>query len=434
MTLTQKLETYFEFKELGTNWRREILAGFSVFLSLAYIIVVNPTILAKGGIPLEIAFFATVAISGLAMIAMGLWARLPFVLAPGLEMNAYLVFFIIGVLGYSWQEALGLVFWSGVLFLILTLTRLRQGIIEAIPENMKYILSFAVGVFVAAIGLRITDLLFYDGSFISGVGDFISPKAITLYIGLGVLIILSKLRVPGAVLLSIFAGSLYLNLTAGVDDTANYGGFAEMTKDVGAFDPFFALKSRAAIGAIFVLFAIDFYGSIAKFIGLTVNTPIKIQERSGKALYVDSVATIFGAAAGTSSITTYVESAVGIGAGGRSGIVAIIAGVLMLASFFLLPYLSYVPVAATAPALLYVGYKLFPVAILKDKFRLFDWFVLAVSGLIVFFMFALDKAMLFGFACYFAMALFAKFKGQHSKDLNIYLFISILILLASMAF
>lgn len=436
MSVYSRIDQYFKLEELGTSVKTEFLAGISVFLSLSYIFVVNPAILSEAGMDKSSVFFATVVASGLATFVMGAWGRLPFVLAPGLEMNAFVAYVIVGVgatgMGLSWQQALGVVFLSGVLFMILTfITNFREAIIDAINDQMKLILAFSVGVFVFVIGLRITNVFIYDNSGFVEFGSFVSPQAIALYIGLGVLLFLNWLKFPAAIIISILSSALYLNITTEI-------GVIEASTTDSMFTGLFALDlsatiSGAFISAVFLLFVVDFYGSVAKFIALTVNIPeVKIREKTPNALKVDGGATVVGACLGTSSVTTFVESAVGIGAGGRSGLTAIFCAIFMLLSLFLLPLLAYIPVAATAPALIYVGYKLFPSKELWHLFNKYDWGLLVVCGLIVALLFSLDIAMLVGFTFYLVVQLYSKYIQKESgANVSIALIISVLLLLLS---
>lgn len=436
MSVASRLRVYFELDELRTDIKTEFMAGVSVFLSLSYIFVVNPAILSDAGMDKSAVFFATVVASSVATFVMGLWGRLPFVLAPGLEMNAFVAYVIVGVgatgMGLTWQQALGIVFWSGVLFMILTfVTNFREAIIGAVNDQMKLILAFAVGVFVFAIGLRITNIFIYDNSGFVRFGSFVSPEAVALYVGITVLVFLNWLRFPAAIIISILCSALYLNVVVGVGEVSAVASNT-MFSGVLALD-LSATMSGAFLSAVLILFVVDFYGSVAKFIALTVNIPeVKIREKTPKALKVDGGATVVGAMLGTSSITTFVESAVGIGAGGKSGLTAIFCAIFMGLSLFLVPLLAYIPVAATAPALLYVGYRLFPNKKLWHMFSVYDWALLAVCGLIVWLLFSLDIAMLVGFTFYLAVQLSNKyFLRTKGVTVSMPLIVSVLLLLLS---
>ena len=407
MILKTWIAKYFEFERLKTDFSTEVLAGISTFFSLAYIFVVNPSILAEGGFDPSAVLFATVVVSAIATFLMGSWAKLPFVLAPGLEMSAYVSFYLIAVLGYSWQQGLTMVLLSGVLFLILTATGLRQRIIEDIPDQAKYHLAFGVGIFVWIIGWLVLDVVSYDNNVLTSVSLEVTPEIKATVIGLVILILLRLMNFSGAIVAGIFASAAYLNMSGSVEIVDSLQLTDNWKNGFFKFD--WNVLTGGAIGAIFVLLIIDFYGSVAKFVGLTTNTPIEIQKNAGKALWVDGAATVAGAGLGTTSVTTFVESAVGIGIGGRTGLTAIVCALLMGATLFMAPFLKFIPVAATAPALLYVGYKLIPGKRILQDYNILEWLVMLGVTLIIVFFFSLDRAMLLTFAVYF-LADFVKTK------------------------
>jgi len=398
------LDRFFDITRLGSTIRIEVLAGFSTFLSLSYIFVVNPAILSEAGMDKSPVLFATILASALATLVMGLWARLPFALSTGLEMNAYVAFVAVQGLGFTWQEGLGLVFWSGVVFMILTLLRVRKSIITAIPVPMKSTLSLSVGFFLVLIAAKLSGVLTFDGLYVSGIGDLFSPTAIALYIGGALVFLFSAVKIRAAVLLSIIGSALYCNIVGATDLTPPAETGPHMLSAIGAVD-LSVIARPAAISGIIILFLVDFYGSIAKFIGLTMQTSIVDQStgqvpRTKQALSVDGVATMVGATLGTSSVTTFVESGVGIGAGGRTGLTAVTCSIFMLLCFFIVPLLAYVPVAATTGALVFVGIKLMPS---RATFSAYDGFAklaaIAMPAIVVF-SFSLEKAMLAGFLIY----------------------------------
>lgn len=424
------LAKYFQFKQRKTNWKIEVLAGLSTFLSLSYIFVVNPAILAEAGIDKSAVFFATIVGSAIATLAMGLWANLPFALAPGLEMNAYVAYVVVAALGFSWQGALGMVFWSGILTLILNYTQFRLAIIKAIPDKLKSGLAAAVGVFLMLIALKVSGLTAYEGIRITGLGDLLSPQAQVFYMGLALVAILRYLNVRGSILLSIIGVSAYahlLGLGQNMDPIV-------LSKDM--FSATFALDWKIifdprALSIILVLFILDFYGPIAKFIGLTRNTPIVDENgelpKLKEAMTVDGAGTVLGAVTGTSNLITYVESAVGIGEGGRTGLTAIVCAALMSLFLFLTPLVNLVPVVATTGALFYVGILLFPSKEDRKTYNWIDSVVLAIMTIVTILTFGLDKAMFAGFAGYIILK---SIRGKF-KEVNIYLAISTILLLAS---
>ena len=423
-----KIKKYFNIVELGSNIRTELLAGLSIFLSLSYIFIVNPTILAEAGIGKSAVFFATVIVSSLATIIMGLWAKKPFALAPGLEMNSYIAFVVIAGMGFVWPKALGLVFWSGILMLIVNALKIRESIIKAIPNTLKAGLAATVGVFLMLIALNVSGILAYEGIQLTGIGNLIAPQALVFLVGLLTLIILKKFKVRGAIIASIVAASLVGHL-AGLADAIEP---VRLSSDM--FSAFFALDfsvilNPKALSVILILFLLDFYGSIAKFIGLTRNTNIVDENgdmpQMQEALSIDGGATVLGSVLGTTNVTTYVESAVGIGEGGRTGLTAVTTGVLMLFFLLLTPLVNLVPVIATTGALFYVGLTLFPK---RKELREYKWFdIISVLAMVVttIVTFGLDKSMLIGFGLYIV---FQVTTGKW-REVNPYLFGSAVLLL-----
>jgi len=423
--LRARVLDYFEVAAKGSSLQTEVLAGVSTFLALCYIFVVNPAILAQAGMNKSAVLFATIITSGFATLAMGLWARLPFVLAPGMEMNAYVAFYVVGALGFTWQQALGAVFWSGVLFIILTVTKVRAKIIDAIPDRMKSGLSLSVGVFLVLVAFKVAGLLRYDGVRLVGLGDFTTPSAFALYASLAVVLSLERLRVRGAVMISILATTALCHAMGIGKDAGRAPELSmAMLSGIGRLD-LTAILQPKMLSVILVLFLIDFYGSVAKLIGLTLNTNIALNgslPRMKNALLIDSVATTAGATLGTSSLTVYVESGVGIGAGGRTGLTAVTCGLLMLSCLAVAPFLDYVPVVAASGALLYVAIMLCPSARLLKQMTILDWAALALMPLTVLATFALDRAMLVGFAPYL-------WQDMRARRLNRYMLGSVLLLL-----
>jgi AGZA family xanthine/uracil permease-like MFS transporter len=429
--MKERLDRFFGIHALGSSIPVEILAGASTFLSLSYIFVVNPAILAEGGMNKSAVLFATITTSALATIAMALWARLPFAVAPGMEMNSYVAFFVIGSLGLSWQQAMGTVFWSGMIFVVLTASGIRQRIIEAIPQRMKAGLAFCVGAFLALIGLKLSGILVYQGIALRGLGPILTSPVLALAFGLGLALILERLRIRGAVLLSIVVTSFFCYFiglgapTSPANATSSSGWFSA----IGRFD-LSVIANPKSFSAIIILFVLDFYGSVAKFIGLTENTPIMVNgkvPRIERALFVDGGATIVGASLGTSSLIAYVESAVGIGVGGRTGLTALICGVLMISCYVAAPLIAYVPIHATTGVLILIGIKLCPPFRELANYSHLDRIILALMLITVAFTFAIDRAMLIGFVGYLAAALV---RGQKP---NPFLILSTLLLFLGMA-
>lgn len=416
------VDAYFGLKEKGSNIRTEVMAGASTFLVLSYIFFVNPAILADAGMDKGAVFFATVVASGLATIAMGLWARLPFVLAPGMEMNAYVAYFAVAVVGLSWQEALGAVFWSGVLFVILTLTSIREKIIASIPDPMKDGLSLAVGVFLALIAGKITGVLEFEGIHLAGMGDWATPSAVGLYVGVAAVVLLDRLNFRGAVIASVVLSSVVchlMGLGGGGEEVQSAGPFSA----VGVAD-LSVIFSGPATSIIIVLFLVDFYGSVAKIVGLSAHTSIQVAGRVPRlrqALLVDSVGTSLASLLGTTNLTVYVESGVGIGTGGRTGLTAVTCGVLMMAMLVISPLVKLVPLAATAGALVFVALKMIPARRVFMGYGMVDVVCILLMQVVVIVTFALDRAVLVGLTVYLVRDLAAGKKPSRYVVLSVVL-------------
>lgn len=428
------LSRYFQIKELHSSLKTELLAGFSTYLSLAYIFVVNPAILSQAGLNPSAVLFATAVVSGLSTLLMGLWAKLPFAVAPGLEMNGFFAFAVVGHLGLSWQQALGTVFWSGLLCILFTWLPVRQRIIDSIPDGLKTNIAVSVGVFVATIGLYLSKII----AFKNGLPDFShwnaaqlsSREALVMYAGLLISALLGwkKLKFTGGMLVSIVAATIlcrFLGITAKTPVELSTNMFSAILQ----FDVLSVIGDPRSLSVVLIFFIVDFYGGIGKFIGLTAATNLQSDGKVRnieRALYVDGAGTVLGSALGTSSLIAFVESAVGIAAGGRTGITAIVCGVLMLSSLVFTPLVGMVPVEATAGILLYVGWLLLPLHERHSSFGTFDKCIALAMAFLSLLTFGLDKAMLVGFWAYTLKQLLAN-KGK----VNIYLLTASLLLTLS---
>ncbi len=428
--MLKKIDDYFGITRLGSTFRIEIFAGLSTFLALSYIFVVNPAILSAMGLNKSAIFFATIVGSVVATLAMGLWAKKPFAVAPGLEMDAYVAYVVVGVLGFTWQGALGAVFWSGVLCCVLNYTRIRVKIMNAIPDKLKSGLACAVGVFLLLIALKVSGMLAYDGIQVKGLGMLTSPEAIVFYAGLAMVVLFKYLKLRGAVLFSIIGASIVAHML-GVGQVLEPIAFSkDMFKGVLQLD-IGIITNPKIWSVIIILFILDFYGSIAKFIGLTRNTSIVDKDGNmpnvQEALTVDGAGSVLGSTLGTSNLITFVESAVGIGEGGRTGLVAVVISILMALFLVITPLLNLVPVIATTGALFFVGLTLFPTKKELKTYTVADIVSVLAMVVVTVWTFGLDKAM---FAGFLAFLVFFIVKRQWN-NINMYLVGSTLILFVS---
>lgn len=421
---------YFQLEKFGTTISTEIVAGVSTYLSLAYIFIISPSILAQSGIDATSALFATAVASSLATLAMGLWANLPFAVAPGLTMSSYFAFVVCQKMGLSWQQGLATVFISGVLCVVLTALPIRQAIVDSIPLGLKRAIAVTIGIFVATIGLFLAKIIAFTST---GVLDFsaftlaqlTSPLGVVMLAGLAVSAFLGwkRLNFPaGMIVAIIFAAILYHKLIpAGEKPPAAEQG--DVFSSVMQLDFSVLFHSEFWVPVI-VFFVLNFFEGIGQFIGLTTNT--SIQDKDGnvpnmkQGLWVDGLGTVGGSMLGTSSLIIFVESAVGIKAGGRTGLTAVVCGLLMIigvwASFYFADVLTLVPAEAAAGVLIYVGYLILSHSVQSrkdDGLSSFDLSVALLMGAISFATFSLDKPLAFGLWVYFAMSLLRREKPAY---------------------
>jgi len=360
------MEKVFKLNEKGTTFQREIFAGLTTFLTMAYILAVNPNMLSATGMPWGGVFTATVAASAIATIMMALTANLPVALAPGMGLNAFFAFTVVlGVYQCSWQLALTAVFLEGILFVILSLFNVREAIIKAIPVNLKKAVAVGIGLFIALIGFSNAGIVVsqFPVGTVLALGDLGSSGPMLALIGLVIIAVLYVLKVPGAILIGIFAATIIgipLGVTV-IPETWN-GPFSVPEAPL-LFQFEFAPESIFTFKFFIIFFTflfVDIFDTIGTLVGVT--TQAKLIEKDGsiprvkQALLSDAVGTVAGAALGTSTVTSYVESAAGVSAGGRTGLTSLATGVLFLLALFLSPIFGLIPGAATAPALIFVGF------------------------------------------------------------------------------
>lgn len=356
------LERRFALTERGTTPRTEILAGVTTFLTMAYIILVNPAILGQAGMPVAAVAAATCFAAGVASIMMGFTSNTPLALAPGMGLNAYFSFTVVQQMGIPWPVALGCVFISGVAFLALTLAGVRQMIVAAIPQHLFAAVAGGIGLFIGFIGLRNGGIVVSNPATSVALGDLRASGAALALFGLIAIAALSAWKVRGAMLIGIVATTL-AGMAAGLVQfsPAPYS-FAALGETAFALDLAGVFSARGGIGIIEILFVflfVDLFDNLGTLVAVTKRAgligPDGRIPRLNRILVTDSVATMIGAAAGTSTVTSYVESAAGVQAGGRTGLTAIVTGALFLLAIFFAPYAQLVPLAATAPALILVG-------------------------------------------------------------------------------
>lgn len=428
------VERFFKVREKGSTVRTELLAGMTTFIAMAYILFVNPNILADAGIPKEAAIASTIWIAALASLAMGIFANYPVALAPGMGLNAFFAYYVCGVLGLHWTVALGAVFFSGVLFLILTVGGIRQAIINAVPRDLKYAISVGIGLFIAFIGLKGTGLIVENSATYVSLGHVTAPTTLLSLFGLLLTAALMARNVHGSILIGIFVTTILamiLGMTPapkGITDIVSTS-LPHMGETFGQLDLAGAWH-YGLVSIIFTFTVVELFDNMGTLIGLTTKAkmvrPDGHIENIDKALTTDAVGTMVSAMFGTSTVTSYIESAAGIAAGGRTGLTAVAAGVLFLAALLFTPLIGLVPAFATAPALILVG------ALLMSEVGKIDFsdFTNALPVFLTIIMMPLTSSIAngfaFGFISYTVMKLCA---GQYKKVSWIMYFVSIAFLI-----
>ena len=414
------VERYFKIREKGSTVRTELIAGVTTFIAMAYILFVNPNILADAGIPKEAAIASTIWIAALASMAMGVFANYPVALAPGMGLNAFFAYYVCGVLGLHWTVALGAVFFSGVLFLILTVGGIRQAIINAVPRDLKLAISVGIGLFIAFIGLKGTGLIVENSATYVSLGHVTAPTTLLSLFGLLFTAALMARNVHGSILIGIFVTTIFamaLGMTPapqGLGDIVSTS-LPHMGETFGQLDLAGAWH-YGLVSIIFTFTVVELFDNMGTLIGLTTKAkmvkPDGHIENIDKALTTDAVGTMVSAVFGTSTVTSYIESAAGITAGGRTGLTALAAGVLFLAALLFTPLIGLVPAFATAPALILVG------ALLMSEVGKIDFsdFTNALPAFLTIIMMPLTSSIAngfaFGFISYTIMKLCA---GQYKK-------------------
>ena len=354
---TGLLERYFRLQENQTTVRTEFLGGLTTFITMAYIVVVNPQILAKTGMPVDGVVFATCIASAAATLVMGLYANYPIALAPGMSLNAYFTYSVCLAMHIRWQTALGVIFFSGVFFLILTVSRVREQIVNGIPDCLKHSTAAGIGMFIAFVGLRNANLVVANPATFVSLGSFSNREAQLACAGLAIMLILMTRKITGAILIGVIATTLL-----GI-----FRGMAAWPQHIFALPhpsgTWLKLDLQGAmrlglLEIIFVFLFVDLFDNVGTLLGVCEQGGFvkdgKIP-RVGRALVSDAVGTILGALTGTSTVTSYIESAAGVAAGARTGLSnVVVAGLFLLAAFFA-PLAAAIPGYATAPALIVVG-------------------------------------------------------------------------------
>ncbi len=358
------LEQFFGLRSRGTSVRTEVIAGFTTFLTMAYIVVVNPVILGEAGMPVSAVAVATCLAAGFGSILMGLLSNNPLAMAPGMGLNAYFTYTVVKGMGLAWQTALGCVFLSGVAFLLLTVGGVRQMIVSAVPRSLFAAVAGGVGLFIAFIGLADAGIIVAKHGTMVGLGSLTTPTAAIAVLGLLIIASMQARGFKGAMLLGI----LLTAAVAWIFGLAHFAPGAYSLGDLSAtafkLDLRQALSLKGGLGLslveiVFVFLFVDMFDNIGTLVAVTKRAGLIAPDgtipRLNRILTADSIAMMVGAAVGTSPVTSYIESASGVAVGGRTGLTSIVVGILFLVTLFFAPLVQAIPTAATAPALVLVG-------------------------------------------------------------------------------
>jgi AGZA family xanthine/uracil permease-like MFS transporter len=356
------MEKMFRLRAHGTTAQREILAGLTTFLTMAYILVVNPSMLGEigNGMTAGAVFTATAVSAAIATLVMAFSANLPIALAPGMGLNAFFTYTVVFGMGYSWKTALTAVFLEGILFILLSFFNVREAIIKAIPLNLKKAVSVGIGLFIALIGFANAGIVVNNTGTVIGLGELGAGSPLLALIGFVIIIALYTLKIPGSILIGILATTI-IGIPLGVTNVPE--GWSPVGNPSAPllfqFD-FSSVLSFKFFTVFFTFLFVDIFDTVGTLVG--VSTQAGLTDRNGniprvkQALIADAVGTVAGAALGTSTVTSYVESTAGVAAGGRTGLTALTTAVLFLLALFLSPLFLLIPGAATAPALIMVGF------------------------------------------------------------------------------
>ena len=417
------LERIFHLSELGTNSRTEILAGVTTFVTMAYILFVNPNILKAAGMPINATFAATAIAAAVATLIMGLYANYPIAMAPGMGLNAFFTYSVVIGMKLPWQTALGAVFISGFIFFLMTVTKVREWIMEGVPEVLRISIGVGIGLFIAFIGLQDGKLVVANPATIVSLGDMKSASVIVTVFGLIVTGFFMAKKVKGGLLIGILVTTLFSMLMGYSPLPTGLSSFVSFQNPFAAISPIMGhLNIMGAIdyGLISIVFAftfVDLFDNIGTLLGVSRKAGLLDEKgnlpRAGKALMADSVGTMFGAVMGTPTVTSYIESAAGVLEGGKSGLTAVIVAVLFAVSIVFAPLIGLIPGTATAPVLILVGVLMMGevVHIKFDDFT--DAFPAFMTIIMMPLTYSIAQGLAFGFMSYTIIKLIT---GKHKEN------------------
>ena len=411
------LEKLFKLKQHNTSLKQEAIAGLTTFLTMAYIIFVNPMMLADAGMDHGAVFVATCLAAAIGCLVMGLFANYPIALAPGMGLNAFFTYTVVGEMGYSWETALGAVFMSGVCFLILSLVRIREWIVNCIPMSLRFGIAAGIGLFLALIGLKNAGIVVASPATLVTMGDITSFPALMAALGFFLIIAMVHRGLKAAVIFSI----LIVTALGMIFGDVQYQGLVAMPPSIAPTFMKMDLSSVLEISMLSVVFAflfVDLFDTSGTLVAVAQRGGLLDEKgrlpRGKRALTADSVATITGAALGTSTTTSYIESIAGVSAGGRTGLTAVVVGLLFVAALFLSPLAAMVPAYATTGTLFYVAILMMSGLVNVDWEDITEAAPVVVTCLLMPLTFSIANAIGLGFISYAAI----KLMTGRFKDLN----------------
>lgn len=414
------LETLFKLREHGTTSRTEIIAGFTTFLTMSYIIFVNPDILSSTGMDKSAVFVATCLAAAIGTLIMAFVANWPIAMAPGMGLNAFFAFTVVAQMGYSWQQALGAVFISGIVFVVLTVTGARAWLIAGIPASLRSAIAAGIGLFLGIIALGSAGIVVANPATKVGLGDLTHVTTLYAILGFFVIAALDALKVRGAILIGILAITILSILTG---HTQFHGIFSAPPSLAPTFMQFdiLGVLNTGFFHIILVFVLVEVFDATGTMIGVATRAGL-IQpnkpNRLGRALFSDSTAIVVGSFLGTSSTTAYIESASGVQAGGRTGMTSLIVAILFLLALFLSPLASVVPGYATAPALLYVACLMLRELVDVEWDDITEAVPAAIAAMAMPLTYSIANGLAFGFISYVVIkALTGKFRDIHPATL-----------------
>lgn len=412
------LEKLFQLKSHGTDVRTEVIAGLTTYLTMAYIIFVNPNILSAAGMDQGAVFVATCLAAAIGCLIMGLYANYPIAQAPGMGLNAFFTYGVVLGMGYEWQVALGAVFLSGICFILLSIFKIREWIIEAIPQPLRIGIGAGIGLFLGLIALKNAGLVVDNPATLVGMGDITSPSVLLAVLGFFMIVGLEYRRVKGGVLIAILVVTA-LSVILGLQE---YGGVVSMPPNPAPTFMQLDIMGALEVSMISVIFAflfVDLFDTAGTLMAVAQRGNLLDQDgklpRLRKALLADSTATVAGSVLGTSSTTSYIESGAGVAEGGRTGLTAVVVGVLFLLSLFLAPLAGMVPAYATAGALFYVAVLMLSGLARVNWEDLTEAAPAAVVAIMMPLTFSIANGIALGFVSYAVIKLFA----GRAKDVSI---------------